>query len=159
MSWTIEAVVACTLVPLLVLALTFGAVQLWRLSRRLEWDEEARLASRIGAGVCAVSAAVAVGGLWWGMYPWQAEYHSWQPISGVVATTDSRLLPAGDSSVEQKFVVQFVGDPTLYGVLDTRAAAVRPGDQLDLSCVRRWQQTGSHGYDCAFTSMQRGGAS
>ncbi|HEY9418068.1 MAG TPA: hypothetical protein VIQ30_25190 [Pseudonocardia sp.] len=155
MSWTVEAIIAVIAMPLAILAVLVGAMLLWRGANRDAYGTSGTLRGlSIGCLVVAVGLGV---GFWWGMYPWQAEYHQWRPVSGVVATIDSRLLAAGKGSTEQKFVVSFVGDPVLYGVLDTRAASVRPGDRLDISCVRRWQQAGTDGYDCLFGSMTRAG--
>lgn len=152
MTWTVESIIAVIAMPVLILAALTGAVLCWIAARR--GDYEAGLFRGFSI-VCLVTAIGFGVGFWWGMYPWQAEYHQWRPVTGVVATTDSRLLAAGDGSTEQKFVVTFVDNPIQYGVLDTRAASVRPGDRLDISCVRRWQQAGTDGYDCLFGSMTR----
>lgn len=105
--------------------------------------------------VLLVVTALAVVGFWWGMYPWAAEYHHWVPKSGTVETVDSRLISAGQSSMEDKFVVKFQGSDQQYGVLDTRAAGLKPGDHLTITCVKRWQWSGTHGYDCNFVSLER----
>ena len=104
--------------------------------------------------ICAVTVLGIGAATWWGMYPWEAEYHHWTPKSGVVDTINSRIVPGG-SAVEQKFVVQFAGENQQYAVTDTRAAGLRPGDRLTITCVRRWQWSGTPGYDCNFVSMER----
>lgn len=104
--------------------------------------------------IAAVTASVGVVvATWWGMYPWVAEYHQWVPYSGRVATVDSRLVSSGENASETKYVVTFAGNSQQYGVLDTRMASVRPGDSLSITCVRRWQWSGSHGYDCNFSDF------
>lgn len=152
MNWTIESEVAVTLVPVvLLLLIAAGIALIWN-----GWHDsyEGGILMFFGA-MCILGVLVGAFGLWWGMYPWKAEYHSWRPVSGTVAQIDSRLISDGSGRVDQKFVVSFVGDPTQYGVIDTRGAAVKVGDHLDISCVKRWQQTGSHGYDCAFTDLRK----
>lgn len=127
----------------------------YKLSYLTDWDgDNARLLRRWSwAG--PVGAVVTVALTWWGMYPWAAEYHHWVPKSGTVDTVDSRLISAGNSSMEDKFVVKFQGSDQQYGVLDTRAAGLKPGDHLTITCVKRWQWSGTHGYDCNFVSLER----
>lgn len=156
MTWTLESTIAVIAMPVLILIALAGAGLFWIASRNLYRRGDWAAGFVRGYSIVCLVAAISLGvGFWWGMYPWHAEYHQWRPVSGVVATTDSRLLAAGDGSTEQKFVVTFVDNPIQYGVLDTRAASVRPGDRLDISCVRRWQQAGTDGYDCLFGSMTR----
>lgn len=155
-EWTGETIATFIAVPLLILGLAVAAVLLRRGEKR-EANEVYGdpFFCRVGWIAALVLIGIAVIGTWWGMYPWKAEYHQWTPVSGVVDTVDSRLLPAGDSAVEQKFVVSFKGNQQQYGVLDTRAAGVKPGDRLTITCVRRWQWSGAHGYDCNFVSLER----
>jgi hypothetical protein len=155
-EWTGETIATFIAVPLLILGLAVAAYWL----RRGEKQQSTKTYGEPGMFKAAWMAALigivlAVVGTWWGMYPWKTEYHQWTPVSGVVDTVDSRLLPAGETSVEQKFVVSFRGNPQQYGVLDTRAAGVKPGDRLTITCVRRWQWSGTHGYDCNFVSLER----
>lgn len=92
---------------------------------------------------------ITIGGLV-GLYPYNMAYHSWHVKQGTVAHISSRLLSAGDGGgSDQKFVVQFAGSPQLYGVNDTRAATVKAGDHLRITCVRTHQWGGGvDGYDC-----------
>jgi hypothetical protein len=141
-------------VPVLLLA-ALGTVVVTVVLRRRATDSDDRRVygwAAVGAGVAVVVISVAT---WWGMHPWRAEYHEWRSVSGVVEFVDSRLLATGnnDGSVEDKFVVIFEGNPQQYGVLDTRAASVRPGDTLTITCVRQYQWSGSHGYDCNFVEL------
>jgi hypothetical protein len=156
-EYTGATIAAMTIVPLLIAILAGVAVGLFRKAIHPDTgpdDDSFFLWCAIASAAGVVVAAV---GLWWGMYPWKAEYHEWRPVSGVVETIDSRLVASGngDGSMEDKFVVTFKGNPQEYGVLDTRAAAVKPGDTLTITCVRRWQWSGSHGYDCNFVDMER----
>src|SRR5690348_7649109 len=74
---------------------------------------------------------------------------------GAVATVDSRTIAVQGGGMEDKFVVKFHGNDQQYGVLDTRAAGLKVGDHLTITCVRIWQWSGSHGYDCNFVSLER----
>lgn len=51
--------------------------------------------------------------------------------------------------------IKFRGSAQQYGVLDTRAAGIKPGDRLSIACVKRWQWSGTHGYDCNFVDLER----
>lgn len=154
-AFTIESKVAVILVGILVVILFLGTA-LCVLAAVTE-DKGKRVGpifAAIGAGFLT---AVAVFGLWWGMYPWKAEYHQYRPVAGTVERIDSRIAAgANDRGVQQKYVVTFTGNPQPYGVLDTRAAGVRPGDRLEIACVRRWQQAGTDGYDCMFGTSTPG---
>jgi heme/copper-type cytochrome/quinol oxidase subunit 2 len=154
-----ETIATMIVVPLLAAVVILIGVfffVVWRSLRARDHDD-ARLAL-----ACWILSAVLLVGIgaatWWGMYPWEAEYHHWTPKSGVVDTVDSRIVPGGSDSksVEQKFVVSFAGEDQQYAVMDTRAAGVKPGDRLTITCVRRWQWSGTPGYDCNFVSLERG---
>ena len=152
-EWTRETIAAMTVVPAIILAcLIFAGLAFYQWRHCRPTDGPLWFVGGVG---CIVAALVASGLLWWGMYPWDARYHQWRAVAGTVATVDSRLTPAGDHGMEDKYVVMFRGNQNQYGVLDTRAATVRPGDQLTLACVRRWQWSGSHGYDCTFVRLVR----
>jgi hypothetical protein len=151
---TQESLWALILVPLLIVLLLVGAWLLRRLARWKDFDlGEERWMVTTGAWICLIGALLSAVGLWWGMYPWKWEYHQWTPVAGEVRTVDSRLI-GGDGSMQDKFVVTFVGNPQQYGVYDTRAASLRAGDHLTIACVRRWQWSGTHGYDCNFIRME-----
>lgn len=150
--WTLETILACTLVPLLALIALVVGLLLHRAARTRYHpdDREDWALFFIPALCCYLTVACCAGGLWWGMWPWKAEYHQWRPVAGTVASIDSRLLAGQNSGTEQKYLVAFVGSDKQYGVLDTRAAGVHVGDQLKVECVRRWQWSGTHGYDCNY---------
>lgn len=161
-EYTGSAIAAMVAVPILILILIIGAIVALRLRRGERNGPYSDRGLYLGIAItCVAAAVVAAVGLWWGMYPWKAEYHEWRPISGTVAKVDSRLMStgAGDGSMEDKFVVTFEGNPQRYGILDTRAASVEPGDSLTITCVRRWQWSGTHGHDCNFVELVPGGSS
>ena len=99
-----------------------------------------------GAAVVIIASVISV----FALYPYKAEYHSWRVHSGVVDKISSRLVSAGDKGgTDQKFVVVFRGSTQPYGVVDTRASLVKPGDPLRITCIRRHQWGGGvDGYDC-----------
>jgi len=146
----IAAVISGSVLLLTVLA--FAAFTAWR-SRRDTVRHAVWLASTVGF---LVAAAIIAALFWWGMYPWKAEYHEWRAVTGTVATIDSRLAPTGQNGgMEDKYVITYQGSDQEYGVMDTRAASVQRGDTLSLTCVRRWQWSGTHGYDCNFLDATR----
>lgn len=101
-------------------------------------------------GGFVVLALVVVGSLF-ALYPYSGEYHSWRVHEGTVAQIASRLVASGEKGggTDQKFVVTFKGSSQEYGVVDTRAALVKPGDHLQITCIRRHQWgAGVDGYDC-----------
>jgi hypothetical protein len=105
------------------------------------------------AGFVAVMApiflVIMIGGGLWGLYPYQAEYHQWKTVSGVVTAKGDRLLSNGYGS-DQKYVV--VINDQEWGCLDTRCDLVKPGDSLTLKCKRVKQESGTDGYDCNYVS-------
>lgn len=144
-EYTSGSIAALIVVPLVIAGAAAGAWALWRLRNEAR-DSMDRMGIKILAVCCALIAVGSAVGLWWGMYPWKVEYHEWRQVSGTVNSVDSRIVPG----MEDKFVVTFKGNPQQYGVFDTRTASVRPGDKLIITCVRRWQWVGTHGYDCEF---------
>jgi hypothetical protein len=138
-------------IPVL-LAVCVGAAALARVVIIYDTDDGDADALRVVPWVFGVVVAMILAATAWGMYPWEWQYHEWTPTGGVVATVDSRLV-AGDHSTDQKFVVTFVGHTQQYGVTDTRASGIRPGDTLNITCVRQWQYSGTDGLDCNFVSL------
>jgi len=147
-SWSLGVRIG---LPILLLLLAAG-ITIWIWVGRLEGYEADfnrrafRWISGIGIGLTVVIGAVS-------FYPYKAEYHQWQPVSGTVAKVDKRLIGNG-KGMEEKFVVVFVGSGQQYGCNDTRCASVRPGDSLTITCKRTWQFAGTDGYDCNFVSTE-----
>ena len=143
-----------TIICMSVLAIIVIVAIIINISMHMEKDDYA------GEVTFVIVAIILIAGIsvWWGMYPWKADYHEWREHSGIVDTApDSRILTdTASGSIEQKFVVKFIGDDQQYGVNDTRAAGLKPGDHLTITCVHIFQWSGTHGYDCNFVSMHRG---
>jgi len=98
----------------------------------------------IGAVIVVGTIVITAASFW----PYQKEYHYWTPVEGTVQDVSSRILPSGEAA-EQKFVVRLADNPTLYGIQDTRAALLKRGDHVSLSCKRVWEfGSGEHGWDC-----------
>lgn len=155
-QFTAETVWTIALVPFVIFVCAAVAGVMFLMWRSMRADREPdtgwALATSIGFAVLAGLIGLA---LWWGMYPWKAEYHEWRAHSGTVSKLDSRIVSAGDHGGSMdKYVVKFEGDDQLYGVLDTRMANVEVGDELVITCVRRWQWSGSHGYDCNYVDSE-----
>lgn len=99
----------------------------------------------LGALISFLLAAGLAGGIAWGMYPYDSEYHTWRTKAGVVQSVSSRLM--GDQA--EKFVV-VLDDGQAYGIQDTRASLIKAGDTVVLRCKRAWQYAGTDGWDCAY---------
>jgi amino acid transporter len=153
-DYTGETVATMATVPTLIVFCVAVAVFAFWSWRRTSDDLDRPLWLFTGIGFTVIAASIGAL-LWWGMYPWQAEYHQWRAVAGTVATVNSRLTATDVGTMQDKYVVTFQGNAQEYGVLDTRAAAVRPGDKLTITCVRRWQWSGAHGYDCNFVDAVR----
>lgn len=98
-------------------------------------------------GVLAALVVVGVTGVL--MWPWKHDYHHWVDKGGVVEEVSKRLVPAGDKGMQEKYV--FVIDGYPYGVLDTRAALVKPGDHVAIACKKAFEwgvPQESNGWDC-----------
>jgi hypothetical protein len=79
------------------------------------------------------------------MWPLEYPYHHWVDKRGVVSAKNSRIIPAGDHSVQQRIVLVVNGQP--YGVDDTRAALVNKGDRVHLRCKKDHQFMQPHSAD------------
>lgn len=106
-----------------------------------------------GVGPLLISAIVfliagAVGT--WNAWPFDGQYHRYQPISGQVASISSRLIASGTNGggSTQKFVFTFT-DGNAIGCNDTRCSAVAVGDHVTLMCERVYQWNApNQGWDC-----------
>jgi hypothetical protein len=91
--------------------------------------------SALCAAFCLIPAII-------GLVPFKADYLRFQEVRGTVAQVESMRL-------EENFVLTFEGNPQPYKITDTRAALVKPGDELSLLCVKQWEWASTnHGYAC-----------
>lgn len=101
----------------------------------------------------ALGALIISGGiLAWNSFPFNMSYHYYRPVSGTVSSINSRQISSGHAS-ETKYVITFKGSNLPYGCTDTRCAAVKVGDKLQLKCKRVWQYASVPGYDCNYDSV------
>jgi len=65
-----------------------------------------------------------------GYWPWKADYHKLQPVTGIVQSADSRFLAAS------QYVVITYDTGLIVRCDDSRCATVRTGEQLRLLCTK-----------------------
>lgn len=109
------------------------------------------------AWIGVVAAVIILAFAAWAYYPYNAEYHKWNTVSGEVTAISSRLLTTGsddNKSINQRFVVTFA-DGANRSCDDTRCALVKVGDFLELQCKRHWQYAGVDGYDCNYRNHRK----
>jgi hypothetical protein len=103
------------------------------------------------AGLAAfVAVCVVIGITTITYWPFKAEYHQYRAVDGTVSSVANRLVSAGDKGgSNQKFVVTLTSGQQQYGIEDTRAALLKPGDTVHLRCIRSYDYGSSNaGYDC-----------
>lgn len=88
------------------------------------------------------------------MWPWDARFHQWRPVTGVVEQTNTRLIADG-KAVSQRIVLRIAGKP--YGCDDTRCTLLQPGDRVALTCKPEYQYAGAAGEGCEFIGSSRTG--
>jgi hypothetical protein len=104
----------------------------------------------------AVIVALLTAGLWWWSmaFTTSGDYHAWNVKEGIVEKVAKRLVAAGDSGMQERYVVTIDGQP--YGIDDTRAALVEPGDQVSLRCKKDYQwgvPRDAHGWACRWNKV------
>ena len=139
--------------PLMIL-LFVGLIVFGFCLRNREWDTFDDDLRRWLPRITWALAAVVFIGTVLGMYPYKAEYHKWQNISGTITSTNSRFL-AKQSGTDQKFVITFQGSDQQFGCNDTRCSTLREGDWAEITCKRVFQLFGTPGYDCNFVSYRK----
>lgn len=150
---SLGTLIAFPIMLVLILATAIGSVLFFWCRRN-----ENGVVDRDFLGASAILGAVCLGliiGTAYGMYPYDAEYHTWRKKSGTVGAVDSRLL-GQEKSTTQRFVVTFT-DGEQRACDDTRCATVKRGDWLSLRCKRAWQYGATPGYDCNWVGNRPGG--
>jgi hypothetical protein len=88
----------------------------------------------IGSGV--VVGAVTLLTMW----PLKYDYHHYVTKRGTVERVNKRLTDVGsESGASERYVIKMVGDPIPYGVDDTRASLLTPGDAVGIKCKKEHQ--------------------
>jgi hypothetical protein len=150
-TWSFGFIIG--LIVVAVLLAICGIVALVGLAWRTHadsYDKGAALATAIGGFVAAVLVA---GVTACATFPWESAYHRYEPKVGEVQAIDKRLVPSGEG-MEEKMVVRFANVPGQWGCEDTRCALVKPGDNLALRCIKRWDYSATDGYDCRFVAHE-----
>lgn len=134
-------------VPVAILAtlLTIAGLVVLVMSWRDSYDvsDERILGALTLLGIGLVIGAINM----WALWPYQHDYHFWTPVTGEVSQVSKRLVPAGDNSMMERYVLVINGKP--YGVDDTRASLVKPGQTVSIACKREYQWgSRDHGYGC-----------
>lgn len=103
----------------------------------------------------AVLAVVLTIGLWvWGTWPsLNMDYHTFRSVSGTVVANEARMLADGNGGTTQNFAVR-LDDGQTYRCDDTRCSLVKPGDHLELSCMKEWQYAATPGDVCRFVNTR-----
>lgn len=143
-TWSLGTLIWLPLATLMVAACLAGIPAVLRWGGRNEID---RGPSIFAAALSAVAAFLILIGTAFGMWPFKAEYHQWRETTGKVRAVSSRIIPAGERSMQQRFVVEYT-DGRQRACDDTRCTLVRPGDELTLMCKRAYQWGASPGWDC-----------
>lgn len=142
-QWTLGVLIGLPLTVLVLIGSALLGLWLWK-----RWRESGSYIAEdywMGAiGCLIVFVVVLLGGLV-AYFPYEAQYHQWRTISGTVEKIDKRLI-AEDKGMAERYVLMIDGQP--YGVDDTRAATVEPGDQVSIKCRRDWQYASVPGWVC-----------
>jgi hypothetical protein len=148
LGWIIGGPIAIILL-LLILAATIACF-------RLAFAEPGEYGFWMGAGITVGLIGMLLTAFFmtpWGFYPTGgSDYHKYKPKTGEVSEVGRRLLPSGEKSMEEKIVVRFKGSNQEYGVTDTRAALLKPGDTLVIKCKKSYDFGSVAGFDCKYVS-------
>lgn len=142
-QWTLAVKVGLPVICVLGLFLIAAAIwMIYAFATFSRWSMLATVpVSLLFLGGAVVLALIAY-------WPLHAEYHQYRTVTGQVEQVSSRFVGSGDGT-DQKFVVQLKGMPQPYGVKDTRAALLKPGDDVTLRCIRIYDYGSNNaGYDC-----------
>lgn len=151
--WSLGVLVGLPIVAVVALILlaliAFGVRTRMTASDPFELSDGALVA---GGAAGALVLLLAVTGFV--MWPWDARFHQWRTVTGVVEQTSSRLITDG-KAVSQRIVVSIAGYP--YGCDDTRCTLLQPGDRVSLTCKPEYQWAGQSGEACEFVGSSRTG--
>ena len=142
--WTLGTLIAFPLGIVVTLALAAITVSIFRALRR-DGDTVEKWVISSFSGILTVVVAVMTFG---GMYPYDAEYHQWHRVAGTVDRVESRQIATGDG-MSERFVVLIGGQP--FGVDDSRATLLEPGDEVALRCKREWEYLADSGWGCRWS--------
>lgn len=122
-------------IAVLIFALAIAGGVAARRARTAFGREDASVYA-IGATATAVVCGVIT---LWAMWPLKYEYHHYVTKTGQVSTIDKRLVGVGsENGASERYVIRTPGGDT-FGVDDTRAGALRTGDEFAIKCKREHQ--------------------
>ena len=151
-QWTLGILIGLPLLFLLVVLIaTAGTMLAFYFDNRsydslnITTNRQAATLTIIGTSVIlAIIVISSVIGYW----PLQSEYHQYRQVNGTVAKISSRFV-GGANSTNQKFVVVLTSGSQQYGITDTRASLLKPGDRVTLRCIRVYEYgSNDAGYEC-----------
>ena len=148
---TIGTIAAAIFIPLGVIGLVVvglllaKGLKIERNPNKSSWDDGFGYFMGAGCvGALALLMLLPIVGL--SLIGFNPDYMAYKPVTGQVEQIASRQIASG-SSMSTRYVFEIAGQP--YGVDDTRAALVKPGDTVSLNCVKEfvWGST-NNGYAC-----------
>lgn len=105
----------------------------------------------MGIGGFLIGVVCGLGIYIWASWPFAYEYHHWIDKEGEVARVEKRLVPNGDSGMQEKMVIQLKDNAGIFGITETRATLLRAGDTVHIKCKKAYDfgvPRSSHGWDC-----------
>ena len=102
----------------------------------------------LGAGMASLFAlpAIICPLVGFGIVGWSSDYLTFKPVHGTVQEIASRQIADG-KAMSTRYVAVIDGQP--YGIDDTRAALIKPGDTVSLNCTRQFVYgSQDNGYAC-----------
>lgn len=143
-QWSTGMLIGLPILVFLIVLFIFFSVFLFVMAHKGRVDGE-EFAARAMGTFCAVIALILVVSTLNGFYPYDSSYHKWVEVSGTVQSVGSGNISDGNS-MSTRFVVKIDGQD--YGVDDTRAALLKPGDAVDLKCKKEYVYASEAGWAC-----------
>lgn len=151
-TWSLSFLFGLLAACAMFIAAVVAGVLLLRWARRNAYSFDEGTARALGWGALGFAVLVVIGTAV-STFPWEREYHRFEPKVGEVQVIDKRLVAQG-GGMQEKIVVRFADLPGQWGCEDTRCALVKPGDMLALRCIKRWDYSATDGYDCRFVAHE-----
>lgn len=121
----------------------------WIKGQKRKNRKTALIAVGVTLGVWAILAGITACAL----YPFEAAYHRWAPVSGTVAEAGAYLVGA-DDKFHQVAVITLEGVAGELRCEDSRCALLEPGDRVTLRCVKDWSYAATDGRQCSWISRE-----
>lgn len=85
-------------------------------------------------------------------WPFDMEFHRFYKVEGTVTDIGKRQIAQDGGGMSERYVFNFNGQ--LFGVDDTRAAVVKPGDRVTIKCKRDYVWNSESGWVCRWVAYQ-----